>query len=138
MAAMDGEQLDAYLDALEGDERGESTEPGGCAAVAVQQLAESVPYFRDDEAAREGIRHAYAKVFGDERMISALGHYEECMREGGYAATSPDDAKSKFNDGSLLGSDESQSSIDAAIIDWNCQSEHVWPVWDELYPLEPR
>ncbi len=131
LRAMNAEDLDGYLSALEGAERAEDRPSGGCIGRARDELANSVPFFRNDEETNAKFLQAYQTVYGSTEMKSALGAYASCMKALGHTAQTPEKTRVETQ---LAGPD----GVLLALADWDCQAMHVWPVWDILYPTHVK
>lgn len=121
LSEMTESDVQRYLDALEGHDRSESGEPGGCVATATKAIDQSLPPAREREAA---VRFAADHPdLGD-----ADRRYGECMASRGHPdLLSSEDARALASDSKSL-----EAELDIAVADVACLQLTVWPVWDTL------
>ncbi len=128
LQAMTSDELDRYLDALEGPERGDeaTARSGGCRQAAEDQLASQHPVLAANSADRLAAVRAQLGADGPAHS-AAMTAYAACMKSNDYAIDSPAAARSAGADAASF-----DEELRLAIADLDCQATTLWPYWDQL------
>jgi hypothetical protein len=125
---MSPDELDRYLDALEGPQRGDETTAvsAGCRQSAEDRLAPQYPVLA--ESSTDRLQAVKERLGADGPAFSdAMTAYADCMQSKNYDVDSPAAARSAGADTPSF-----QEELQLAITDLDCQAATLWPYWDQV------
>lgn len=127
--------LVAYGRALNGPQReGSGYRPGeeqGCLPRAESVVTADIPFYQPEF---QGIQQEFlTSLLSDERYLTAVANWAQCMADAGYSFSSPDEVESQLRrqwntlDHGDKGAEEAQQRIelDVASVDLSCQRSHL-------------